>query len=247
MVKKIMFIVPITTEDDTAMSEYLNAYKSPLIDCVDVVSLENCPRHVENYYYESLIARELLKQIRRAEEQGYAAAVIGCFYDPFLDAAKVLSKNMPVTGCAEGALHIAATIANKFSILIGRAAWIPQMEENVRRYGCRHRLCSFNSLDLGVLDFVNNPALTKERLLTAMDQAVHADHAEAVVLGCGALELGFYRELQQRYAVPVIDANVAALKYAEFLISLNDCCDRRTSKAGGWESPREGELASWGL
>jgi len=247
MAKKIMFIVPITTADDAAMTEYLNSCKSPLIDGVDVVSLENCPRHVENHYYKALIAGELLKQIRRAEEQGYAAAVIGCFYDPFLDAAKVLSRNMPVTGCAEGSMHIASTIANKFSILIGRAAWIPQMEENIRRYGCQHRLCAFNSLDLGVLDFFNNPELTKERLLTAMDQAVHVDHAEAVVLGCGALEFGFFRELQRRYGVPVIDANVAALKYAEFLITLSDCCDWRTSKAGGWESLREGELASWGL
>ena len=44
-------------------------------------------------------------------------------------------------------------MAHKFSIIVGRNKWIPQMMDNVILNGMERKLASFKSLGLGVLDF----------------------------------------------------------------------------------------------
>ena len=73
------------------------------------------------------------------------------------------------------------------------------------------------------------------------ERAVHDDGADAVVLGC-TIEFGFYREVQDKIGVPVIDAITAPLRYAEFLAGLGTDHGWHTSRAGGYDSVPEREL-----
>jgi allantoin racemase len=179
--------------------------------------------------------------VRWAEESGYDALVIGCFYDPFLRAAREVASRMVVTAPAEACLAIASTLGEKFSVLVGRRKWIPEMTENVHKYGMADRLASFRVLGMGVDDFQVDPELTERRILEEAGSAVAEDGADIVVLGC-TIEFGFYRTVQEKVGVPVLDATVAPLKYAEFLADLCVRFGWSHSKHVGYEGPSAAEL-----
>jgi allantoin racemase len=152
---------------------------------------------------------------------------------------------MAVAAPCEAAVHIASTPGDSFSVVVGRRKWVPEMRDNVRRYGAGERLASFKVLELGVHDFQADPPETHRRILAAGREAVEQDGAEVIVLGCTA-EFGFYEQLQAGLGVPVIDATVAPFKYAELLGELARL-GWRTSDVGGYAAPPRDEMAAFGL
>lgn len=243
MTRKILWLNPVMN----------SAYDAPIGDSlraearedtrVDVASLNGTgPVHLEYNAYELTVAQPSLRTVLWAEQQGYDAMVIGCFYDPFVRAAKEVTSRMPVTAPAEACIRTAQSVGERFSVLVGRAKWIPEMEENVHRYGAERSLASFRELGMGVNDFQTDPAFTGRRILEEARAAVEQDRADAVILGC-TIEFGFYRRLQAELGVPVIDATVAPLRYAEFLA---DAAARRgwtVSGRLGYQSPGADEYA----
>ncbi len=247
MKKKILIINPVGHKEwNREISEYLEPVKEE--DTVlDVVSLkEGLPEHLEYHYYEALVATELLHTIKQAEKDGYDACIIGCYYDLFLKEAREICENMIVTAPAEAAMHIGTTLGSTFSTIVVRKKCIPDMRENVFRHGFVHQLASFRSLEIGVQELQKNPEFTKQRMREEIQAAIEEDGAEAILLGC-TIQLGFFRQLQQEFKVPVIDANIAPLKYAEFLCELKEKAGWYFSKRGLYETPDREEIKRWNI
>lgn len=211
---------------------------------INVVSLHRGPEHLEYHYYEVLILADTLNLIKKAEKEDYDASVIGCFYDPGLREAREITNRLAVTAPAEACMHIAATMGNSFSVIVGRQKWVPMMRENASKYGFKEKLASFKSVELGVHDFQKDISATKKALKTAAKEAVEQDGAEVIILGCGIL-FNFYKELQKDLRVPVIDAILAPLKYAEFLVDINQNFGWLHSKKYGFETPPASEIKEW--
>jgi len=246
MKKRILFINPVGHDTwDRQVKDYLCSTKAEDTE-VEVVSLKKGPHHLEYEYYEALIGPDLLHTIKQADNDGYDGAIIGCFYDPFLHAAREVSERMVVTAPAESALQMAAVLGDRFSIIVGRRKWIPAMRRNVVNYGCTAKLASFRSLEMGVLDFHMNESQTKELIIREARQAVEVDGAETIILGC-TIQFGFFKELQQLLGVPVLDAVLAPFKHAEHLIEVRDRLGWMPSKVGGYQTPPRQEIEEWGL
>jgi allantoin racemase len=97
---------------------------------------------------------------------------------------------------------------------------------------------------MSVEEFQQDPKRTEERIVEEARLAVEQDGADVVVLGC-TIEFGFYQQVQQELGVPVVDAIVAPLRYAEFLADLRDRHGWSHSKRLGYEHPPQTELDSW--
>lgn len=246
MANRILWIEPVGTDlFERSILEHINKAKRPDTK-VDVISLRRGPMHLEYHYYEALILADTLYRVKQAERDGYDAVVIGCFYDPGLQEAREITNQMVVTAPAESSMLIAASLGYRFSIIVGRNKWIPRMHENVVKYGLIDRLASFESVGLGVRDFQKNKQETERRLTEAAQQAIQEKLAEVIILGC-TMEFGFYRALQKKLGVPVIDAILAPLKYAEFMIELKKRFNWSHSKVYGYESPPKEEIIDWKL
>jgi|LSQX01.2.fsa_nt_gb allantoin racemase len=246
MEKRILYIKPSAYDTmDAEIKRYLEKYKDKDTE-VDVVSMPRGPKHLEYLYYQSIAYHEILKTVERAEKDGYNAAVIGCFDDPGLYPAREISETMFVTGPGEASMLIAATLGGSFSIIVGCDKWIPQMRDNVRKYGSSEKLASFRSLGLGVLDFRKDPAFTAKRMRQEIQRAINEDKAEVILLGC-TMEFGFFEELQGQFGVPVIDVMLAAFKYAEFLAGLKQKMNWFTSKVLTFASPPAEQIRGWNI
>jgi allantoin racemase len=245
MQRRILYIDPVGVEVVAEGLQFLTSQKQEGTE-LTMVTLPRGPEHLEYRYYEALVLVDILHLIQEAESQGFDAAVIGCFYDVGLQAAREVAERMVVVAPCEASTHIASTLGDEFSIIVGRRKWIPEMMENVIRYGMKDRLASFKSVDLGVLEFHQDEEETARRFREVGREAIERDGAEVLILGCTAT-FGFYRELQGELGVPVIDSMIAAFKAAEFAAELKNRFGWSHSKIGGYESPPSSEFASWRL
>jgi len=246
MTKKILYIKPSAYDTMNAdVKQYLEQYRDDGT-VVDVVSMPRGPKHLEYLYYQSTAFHEILKAVKRAEKDGYDAGIIGCFDDPALYPAREICETMFVIGPAESSMQLATTLGGSFSIIVGRDKCIPQMYENVRKYGFAERLASFRSLGLGVLELHADPALTAKRMHEEVQRAVKEDKAEVILLGC-TMEFGFFEKLQQKAGVPVIDVMLAGLKHAEYLVGLKQKMNWFTSKVLTFASPPAEEIRQWNI
>ena len=246
---KIMYLSPVGNRgaDDGIFAQMAADNKLPGTE-VHITSLPDSDgsfTHIEFRSYEAIVTRGIIRAARAAAREGFDAFAIGCFYDTALHDAREISGDMIVTAPCVASCEIAASLANRFGVIVGRRKWVNQMQSTVHEHGHRDRLAGFYHVELGVNDFQRDHAETNRRLVEAGRKAVEEDYAEAVILGC-TLEVGFHNELSDTLGVPVIDPSIAVLKRAEYAAILKRQCGWVPSRKWSCESPSEEEIARFG-
>jgi len=154
-----------------------------------------------------------------AQHRGsYDAAVIACFGDPGLDAAKAL-LDVPVLGISEAAFHAAAMLGRRFGVVSFTAALRPMFEDCLAHHGLASRCAGFR---MGPA-FSGDPGRVAEDrldlLATLCAESIELDGAECVILAGGPLA-GIAPLLQPRIGVPLVDGTQAAVRLAEAMAGL---------------------------
>jgi Asp/Glu/hydantoin racemase len=153
-----------------------------------------------------------------AHRGNYDAAVIACFGDPGLDAAKEL-LDVPVLGISEAAFHAACMLGRRFGVVSFTAALRPMFEDCLDHHGLAARCAGFR---MGPAFSGDPGTVAEERLDLLADlcaDSAEQDGAEAIILAGGPLA-GLAPLLQPRVAVPLIDGTQAAVRLAEALAGL---------------------------
>ena len=246
---RIMYFSPVAAKaaHDDVFADMARRHKLPGTE-VHVTSLpegEGRFSHIEFRAYEAMVTRGIVRAARQAAREGFDAFAIGCFYDTALHDAREVSGDMIVTAPCVASCEIAASLANRFGVIVGRRKWVHQMHSTVREHGHEHRLSGFYHVEMGVTEFQRDHAETGRRLIEAGRKAVEEDFAEALILGC-TMEVGFHHEVEERLGVPVIDPSIAALKRAEYGAILKRQCGWKPSRRWSCESPSEEEMAAIG-
>ena len=188
------------------------------------------PVSIEGYYDEAFALPGLLQEIMAAESLGFDGAVIACFDDTGLDAARS-AVAMPIVGICEAATHLAALIAHRFTVVTTLPRSIPPLEQLMQRYGVAAR-CKVRAADVPVLALEDPGSEAVARIRAEIAAALTEDRAEAIILGCAGMTK-LASALAAEFGLPVIDGVAAGVKLVEALAGL----ELRTSKLGGYASP----------
>lgn len=186
---------------------------------------------IEGPYDHALCTLPLLAEIERGERDGCAATIIACFDDPGVAAARCIAAG-PVIGIAEAAFRAAAIISTRFAIVTTVEQAVPIIEDLVVRYGTARSCVAVRAAGVPVLALGNGGAAVYRRIRDGAEQAIAADRADAIILGCAGMS-ALRARLACDLGVPVVDGIGAAVKLAESLVAL----ELRTSKRGGYASP----------
>ncbi|OAP40098.1 Asp/Glu/hydantoin racemase [Sinorhizobium glycinis] len=188
------------------------------------------PASIEGHYDGAIAVPGLLAEIRKGEAAGADAAIIACFDDTGLEAARALAA-IPVVGLCESAAMTAALIAQRFTVVTTLERSRVLLENLVRRYGMGDR-AKVRAADIPVLELEDAASGALGKLRGQIERALDEDGAEAIVLGCAGMA-DLVQSLQREYGVPVIDGVSAAVKQAEALVAQGLV----TSKRGSYASP----------
>ncbi|MFC6079747.1 aspartate/glutamate racemase family protein [Sphaerisporangium aureirubrum] len=189
------------------------------------------PESIESHYDEALAVPGLLAEIAAGEREGVDGYVIACFGDPGLDAARELASG-PVVGVAQAAMHAATLVGRGFSVVTTLSRTTGRAWDLARRYGFGEACLGVHACDIPVLALDDPGSGARETVAALCAEAVAADGADAVVLGCAGMA-AFAGEVAGRIGVPVVEGVAAAVKLVESLVALG----LRTSTRGEYAPP----------
>jgi len=197
---------------------------------ISVVCIRRGPESIEHNTDEALAGAEVVKEVVRAEREGFNAAVVYCFSDLAVEAARE-AVAIPVIGPGEITMAIANMLGEKLCVVTTVADNIPRTERRLRKNAAAcQKLVSVRSLDIPVTDLRNDPDSTQRYLEAVCRRAVDEDGADTVVLGClGLAQYGGY--LEKKYGVTVLDPAFIAVAYAELCARLHILHNRRAYPA----------------
>ncbi|MDR9804861.1 aspartate/glutamate racemase family protein [Rhizobium hidalgonense] len=198
------------------------------------------PVSIEGHYDGALAIPGLMHELKE-RQAGYDAAVIACFDDTGLEAARSFA-DVPILGLCESAVVTAGFLAQRFTVVTTLERSRVLIDNLVRRYGMGDR-AKVRASDIPVLELENAASDAIGKLRAEIERAL-ADGAEAIVLGCAGMT-DLARQLQAIYGVPVVDGVAAAVKQAEALVSLGLSTSKRGSYASPLPKPFVGALSAF--
>lgn len=232
---RVLHVIPVDAPADRVrrVQALLESIAHPGTE-VAVTALPGGPQDLEYHVADHRALQLMLEQAHRWQRI-YDAVVVACFYDPGLrELREVL--DMPVVGVGLASMHVASLLGARFSVIVGRAKWIPRMADNAHVYGFTRRIASWRPVGVTVAQLHADPLGAYERIKEESRRAVAEDRAEVIVLGCAAMEDTAAR-LQRELGVPVVDPVVAGFKLAEMLGDLRCKLGLSTSKVYDYEPP----------
>jgi allantoin racemase len=203
---RILLINPNTSESMTA--EMLGAARAvdPSVEIIGATARHGVAA-IDGYRDDVLAAAAVIDQIAAHEGQ-FDGAIVGCFGDPGLFAARELTA-APVLGIAEASFLTAMTLGRRFSVLTTLDRGVPTLVDLVRLHGVESRCASVRATGLTVLEAHGDADAAADGLEREGRLAIELDKAEVLCLGCGGM-VGLRERLQERLSVPVIEAVPAA-------------------------------------
>lgn len=186
---------------------------------IEMAYAKEGPASIESMYEEYIAIPGYTQNMKRLENEGYQAAIVGCAGDPGIDAYRELCTSMLIVGPGMTSLHAAAMLGRRFTLLTVADSMIPSSYQLVQKAGLTRKLASIRAVEIPVLELAHNRAQTVEKLLQIGREAIEQDRADVLVLGCMSMAfLEVAEELQARLGIPVINPAKAALKFAEALV-----------------------------
>jgi allantoin racemase len=174
----------------------------------------NGPASVESEFDELFCGPDVVIHAMQAQKAGADAAIVLCMGDPGVAQARE-ACSIPIIGPGEVAMHYAAMLGHKFTVIPTLERRRSTYEHHARHYGVESRLASVRPAGVPVLEIEKNSQLF-DILLDRCMKAVEEDHADVLILGCigfqgvaSRLEAGIANRLKEKGAldtyVPVID------------------------------------------
>lgn len=139
------------------------------------------------------------------------AVLIGCFGDPGLLALRN-SSNVPVTGLAEAAFHVAAR-HGRFAIVTGGPCWGPILQRLAHATGHAQALTAIHTLPWSGAELARDGAGARELLRKACMDVLEQTDAQAIIVG-GAGLAGIAADLQPTMTTPLVDSVSAGVNWA---------------------------------
>ncbi len=222
---KVAYVIPGPmgrTEEGRAEMDrrlaLLRGYAAPGTE-VDVADVDEGPASIESLYEEYLSIPSTVEKMIQAEKEGYDAAILGCYGDPGLDAAREVTERMVVVGPGEAGVMAAAMCGHRFSIITVTTSIINALHHLVEKVGVARKLASVRAIETPVLELARDRDATVAKLVEEGRKAVEADHTDTLILGCMSMGfLGVAEEMSEALRVPVVNPGRISLKMAEALV-----------------------------
>jgi allantoin racemase len=242
--RRIAFINPFgTAAFDQIIEETLVPYAGAGTQ-VDVIHLDGVPENIDYYYPKHLMELAIFRVVRRLEQEGYDAVVVGCCYDPGVKVAREL-VDIPVVGPLEAAMNHASYFGHRFTVLTDHRKAVPWLEDIVRLHGagnCRGVRC----IDWYITDMIKDTTAVADDAAALSMRWLEDDGSEVIILGCTIIAGCLEREIMttgRHRELPILNPNLLALKAAETLADLYKAGKYSISRAGQYQRHEQHDRA----
>jgi allantoin racemase len=160
----------------------------------------------------------LVKKAIEAEREGFDGVIQSNTFDPGVEASR-LAVRIPVIGLLRASLHFAASLCDRFALIVPLETHIPHTMRMVQTYGMSGFVCGIRTVglyDTGDLSGYHDTVI--ERTL-AVGKELVAQGAQAIIPLGGKIYpyVVTPEELEPHLGVPVINTKAVGVSYAELM------------------------------
>jgi allantoin racemase len=160
----------------------------------------------------------LVKKAIEAEREGFDGVIQSNTFDPGVEASR-LAVRIPVIGLLRASLHFAASLCDRFALIVPLETHIPHTMRMVQTYGMSGFVCGIRTVglyDTGDLSGYHDTVI--ERTL-AVGKELVAQGAQAIIPLGGKIYpyVVTPEEIEPHLGVPVINTKAVGVSYAELM------------------------------
>ncbi len=234
---------PVWDEYGKTLEEQCRAVVRPGTE-VHVEGIPVMLRDVENWkslqYYQNV---QSMKNMLRAQEEGYDAFVIGCTLDVALAEGKSM-LDIPIVGISEAAYHMAMTMGRLFAVVTSSPALWEVYGEQVERYGVANRYLRGPYVVHASEEEIATALTKPDALMAKFGEAARRAVAEgaSVIIPSPAFiaTLAHRAGITQIDGALVLDTVSVAVKTAEMLVDLRKAGVEPSHRIGVYCKPETG-------
>ena len=168
-----------------------------------------------------LVAPAFIDAFRRAEAEGYDAAVPLGALDLAVDAARSV-VDIPIVGPAEAMLHIACLLGDRFGVLVYSETSLVLCRRIVKQYGMTDKIVGWKKSGFHLPDIIGNRDQFLKNFVAHARELVDEHDAE-VILPMGITQCPVHVDpnwLSDQLGVPVVEGIGAPIRLAAMLVGL---------------------------
>lgn len=175
---------------------------------------------IRHRYFKSLIIPEIVERCIVAEKTGFDGVFVSCCFEPGVEEAREV-VDIPVVGGSAPPVYIVRQLGQRFGFITDTGLANTITYEVFKQNKLDDECTSIQAVEIGVEDIAKNPAPLQEKVIQVIRQLM-AEGADSVIIGCTIVAAFFdYENIPDDLkGVPIIDANVAAIKTVETLAEL---------------------------
>lgn len=233
--------MPGRTDRGDLLESTLREYAAHLFDAdttVEIAWMEKTTGHLNSLYLGLVNNAYLIRDIVRAERDGFDAATVGGHWDPGLWAARE-AVGIPVTGPGEAAMMVAQMLGRKFAFLTVMEGYVPIIERNIQAYGFDQQAISRRPVRRFGMTFESLVRALEgepDEFLTALEKTSREcieDGADVIIAGgqlFGPVLLANSFFSIPGTGVPVVEVSACALQQAASMAALQQRVGLRKSE-----------------
>ena len=160
----------------------------------------------------------MVKKAIEAERRGFDGVIQSNTFDPGVEASR-LAVRIPVIGLLRASLHFAATICDRFGIIVPLETHMPHTMRIVQTYGMTPFVCGIRTVGLyDTGDLSGYHDIVVERTV-AVGKELIEQGAEAIIPLGGKIYpyVVSAEELEPHLGIPVINTKAVGVSYAELM------------------------------
>jgi Asp/Glu/hydantoin racemase len=160
----------------------------------------------------------LVKKAIEAERQGFDAVIQSNTFDPGVEASR-LAVRIPVIGLLRASLHFAASICDRFALIVPLETHMPHTMRMVQTYGMSGFVSGIRTVglyDTGDLSGYHDTVIERT---VAVGKELVQQGAQAIIPLGGKIYpyVVTPEELEPQLGVPVINTKAVGVSYAELM------------------------------
>jgi allantoin racemase len=161
----------------------------------------------------------LVKRAIEAEHQGFDAVMQSNTFDPGVEASR-LAVRIPVVGLLRASLHFAATLCDRFALIVPLETHIPHTMRLVQGYGMSAFVCGIKTVGLyDTGDLSGYHDIVIERTLAAGRELVQGGAQAIIPLGGKIYPYVVTpEELEPHLGVPIVNTKAVGVSFAEWMV-----------------------------
>lgn len=179
-------------------------------------------------YLEFLETGEVLKNVHRAQNEGFDAFLVGNIADPGLREAKEIA-DIPVLGLCESAMHMACIMGANFSFVTINEKFTPRIVENVHRSGLTSRFTGANRMNVARLTDLAaafEPGPAQDEVVAQFNAAArkNSDAGAEIVIAAGGVVMALLAHAgihETEDGVPILNGITNLVKMGETAVKMS--------------------------